>query len=257
MDTRLLLAPDPESRLGDSRGQVLDLLRTAAGPLGAQEIAERTGSHVNTARFHLDGLVEACLAERMPEARTRPGRPRTLYRAVDAVGAGGRRSYRLLAEILTSLVANMAAEPAGVAAESGRAWGRYLTQRPAPFQRLGVDQAIERLTLTLTEIGFAPEVTGVGQRRQIRLRRCPFREAAESHPSVVCPVHLGLMQGALAEMRAPVTAERLEPFVEPSLCIAHLIINATGAADTSAAEAVPSTGLTTSHAGRPEGRRSR
>ena len=30
------------------------------------------------------------------------------------------------------------------------------------------------------------------------------------------------MRGALARMRAPVTAERLEPFVEPSLCVARL-----------------------------------
>jgi len=222
MDTRLLLDSDPEPRLGDSRGHVLDLLRTAARPLGVQEIAERTGSHLNTARFHLDGLVEARLAERMPEARTRPGRPRMVYRAVDAAGYVGRRSYRLLAEILTSLVASTAAAPEDAAAEAGRAWGRYLTQQPAPFQRVDVDQAIERLTHTLAEIGFAPEVTGSGQRRQIRLRRCPFREVAESQPGVVCSVHLGLMQGALAEMRAPVTAERLEPFVEPGLCLAHL-----------------------------------
>jgi hypothetical protein len=30
------------------------------------------------------------------------------------------------------------------------------------------------------------------------------------------------MQGLLAELGAPVEAERLEPFVEPNLCIAHL-----------------------------------
>lgn len=30
------------------------------------------------------------------------------------------------------------------------------------------------------------------------------------------------MRGALARMRAPVTADRLDPFVEPSLCIARL-----------------------------------
>jgi hypothetical protein len=30
------------------------------------------------------------------------------------------------------------------------------------------------------------------------------------------------MQGLLAELDAPVDAERLEPFVEPTLCIAHL-----------------------------------
>jgi predicted ArsR family transcriptional regulator len=35
-------------------------------------------------------------------------------------------------------------------------------------------------------------------------------------------VHLGLMQGALTAMRAPVTVDRLDPFVEPDLCVAHL-----------------------------------
>lgn len=30
------------------------------------------------------------------------------------------------------------------------------------------------------------------------------------------------MRGALARMRAPVTADRLDPFVEPSLCVARL-----------------------------------
>jgi hypothetical protein len=30
------------------------------------------------------------------------------------------------------------------------------------------------------------------------------------------------MQGALTAMRAPVTVDRLDPFVEPDLCVAHL-----------------------------------
>ncbi len=251
MDTRLLLAPDPGPQLGDSRGQVLDLLRTAVGPLGAQEIAERTGSHVNTARFHLDGLVRAGLAERMPEARTRPGRPRTVYRALGDAGTGGRRSYRLLAEILTSLVAGTTAGPGDTVAGAGYVWGRYLTERPAPFQRLDADQAIRRLTDTLQAIGFAPEVTGGGQQREIRLQRCPFREVAEDYPGVVCAVHLGLMQGALAEMRAPVMAERLEPFAGPSLCLAYLTIDAAQADDASRPEAASSAGMTADRAGLP------
>jgi predicted ArsR family transcriptional regulator len=67
-----------------------------------------------------------------------------------------------------------------------------------------------------------PELVQSGKRREIWLRHCPFREVAEAHRDVVCAVHLGLMQGALAEMRAPLTADRLEPFVEPSLCVARL-----------------------------------
>jgi hypothetical protein len=39
---------------------------------------------------------------------------------------------------------------------------------------------------------------------------------------VVCSLHLGVMQGVLAEQRAPVETIDLQPFVEPSLCIAHL-----------------------------------
>jgi len=39
---------------------------------------------------------------------------------------------------------------------------------------------------------------------------------------VICSLHLGLMRGALARMRAPVGADRLDPFVEPSLCVAQL-----------------------------------
>jgi hypothetical protein len=31
------------------------------------------------------------------------------------------------------------------------------------------------------------------------------------------------MQGLLAELDAPLEAERLDPFVEPSLCVAHLV----------------------------------
>ena len=30
------------------------------------------------------------------------------------------------------------------------------------------------------------------------------------------------MQGGLARMRAPVSADRLEPFAEPGVCVAHL-----------------------------------
>jgi predicted ArsR family transcriptional regulator len=42
------------------------------------------------------------------------------------------------------------------------------------------------------------------------------------HESVICPLHLGLMQGALTAMGAGITITRLEPFVEPALCLAHV-----------------------------------
>ena len=222
MDAQALLAPDAGPALGQSRAHVFDLLRAAGSPVGVQEIADRAGLHPNTARFHLDALVDAGLAARAPKERTTPGRPSMAYRAVAGGETMGRRRYRLLAEMLTSLIAGMLPKPGEAAGEAGREWGRYLTEPPPPYQRLDAGEAVERLTAILAEIGFAPEAVTDGTQYQLRLRQCPFREVAENHQDVVCQLHLGLMQGALAQMRAPVTADRLQPFAEPSLCIAYL-----------------------------------
>ena len=71
-----------------------------------------------------------------------------------------------------------------------------------------------------------PEAVKESAERKILLHHCPFREVAESNQRVVCAVHLGMLKGALAEMGAPLQATRLEPFVKPTLCIAHLRIGA-------------------------------
>jgi predicted ArsR family transcriptional regulator len=227
MDVKALLAPDAEPPLGQRRADILGLLRAARSPVGVREVAGRTGLHPNTARFHLDALVDAGLATRAARARDAPGRPSMAYQAVGG-GAPGRREYRLLAEMLASLVAAVLPEPGEAAVEAGREWGRYITERPAPFQRPDACGAVEGLAATLQELGFAPEAPETvaggadGAEYELRLRQCPFREVAEVHQEVVCQLHLGLMQGALDQMRAPVTADRLQPFAEAGLCVAHL-----------------------------------
>ena len=222
MDVKALLAADAAPRLGRSRAEVLDLLRTAAGPIGVREAAAQTGLHVNTARFHLDALVAAGLATRVRQPRAVPGRPSTAYRAVEGTGATGERRYRLLAEMLTSLIMGVLAEPGQAAAQAGREWGRYLTEQPAPYQRLTAAAASAALTATLEQIGFDPEARPAGTGYQLRLHQCPFREVAEANQEVVCQLHLGLMQGALAQMRAPLAATALQPFAEPGRCLATL-----------------------------------
>jgi predicted ArsR family transcriptional regulator len=223
MDAEELLAPEDTSPLGRSRADVLDMLRAADGPLGAREVAQRTGLHPNTARFHLEALTEAGLAVRETEDRETPGRPRIGYRPV-ADGPAGRRRYRLLAEMLTGLIAGTMTTPGKAAENAGREWGAYLTEQPPPYQKLSAQEAIGRLTAVMEELGFSAQAEagdGDGQYR-LCLRQCPFREVAERHQDVICSLHLGLMRGALERMRAPVTADRLDPFVEPSLCVARL-----------------------------------
>ncbi|MXM64578.1 helix-turn-helix domain-containing protein [Streptomyces sp. HUCO-GS316] len=221
-----MIDPGPPPPLSESRNRVLEILRTARRPMGVQDIAGRTGLHANTARFHLDGLVEAGLAARDTEERDQPGRPRMVYRAVAADATAGLRSYRMLAEMLIGVVLGGLPQPERAAVETGEKWGRYLADRPAPLQHIDAAEGVRRTVKVLESIGFAPEpppegITGTDE-AVIRIGHCPFRELAEQHREVVCSLHLGLMRGVLSEVRAPITAERLEPFVEPSLCLARL-----------------------------------
>lgn len=222
MDVRALIAPDAGTRLGESRARVLDLLRGAAGPLGVQEVADGTGLHANTARFHLDGLVDAGLATREPQPREGPGRPSMAYVAAGGDEPMGQRRYRLLAEMLTSMIVGLVPQPQMAAAEAGREWGRYLTEKPPPYQGLAAEQAVAKLVSALAEMGFAPEVVTERGGYQLRLRQCPFREVADRHQDVVCAMHLGLLQGVLEQSRAPVSADSLQPFAEPGSCVARL-----------------------------------
>ena len=126
--------------------------------------------------------------------------------------------------MLASLIAGTMPEPGAAAEGAGREWGEYLTEQPPPYQRLDAAEAVARLAVTLDGLGFAPEaVSDDGGRYRLNLRQCPFREVAQQHGNVICALHLGLMRGALGKMRAPVTADRLEPFVESSLCVASFM----------------------------------
>jgi len=205
------------------RVQVLDALRDADAPLSVADIAQRLGLHVNTARFHLDALVAAGAAVRAVEQPSGPGRPRTVFAPRPGMDRGGRRSYRLLAQILLSHMSSAGPDAAEVARLAGRAWGGFLAERPAPFQQLTAEEAIARLIALLTDLGFAPEPErDVRLPAVIRLRHCPFLELAEGYGQLVCRIHLGLMQGALADLGAPVTASSLKPFAEPDACLTRM-----------------------------------
>jgi len=195
---------------------VLALLRNADGGVTVDEVAHGAGLHVNTARFHLDKLVEDGLAERQAEERGTPGRPRIRYLAS---GAERPTSYRLLSRMLVGLVSSLGAHADVVGA--GRAWGRHLVEPVPPHSRVDAAEAIRRLEDLMEEVGFDPESVA-GPEPEVRLHHCPFLEAAQADPEVVCALHRGLMEGALATLDAPVTVVDLEPFATPRTCRARL-----------------------------------
>jgi predicted ArsR family transcriptional regulator len=204
-----------------SRARILAELADA-GPLDARELADRVDLHVNTVRVHVNALADAGMVESETLPPQGRGRPRVAYRATAAAGDVGGRRYRLLAEILTALVARFGPEASEQLEEIGEAWGHYLVDSPPPFAKLSDAEAVERLLGLLDEIGFQPELEQRARGRRVLMRPCPFLELARSHQEVICPIHLGLMRGALAELGAKTRATRLEPFVQPDLCIAHL-----------------------------------
>lgn len=204
-----------------SRARILAGL-TDHGPLDAREVAHRVGLHVNTVRVHLNALAEAGLVTSETQPPQGRGRPRVAYRATAAAGEEGGRRYRLLAEILTALVARFVPEAGGQLEEIGEAWGHYLVDSPTPFASLSDEEAITRLVGFLDEIGFQPRLDQTARGRRILMRPCPFLELARAHQEVICPIHLGLIRGALAELGARTRATKLEPFVRPDLCVARL-----------------------------------
>lgn len=212
---------------GSSRVQALELLRAEGRPAGIAEVAARLDLHPNTVRLHLDQLVGAGLVTRERESRGRPGRPRMLYEAVPTADgpdvtsgrAGAEDSrYEMLAEALVVQLERTASEPAVEAVAAGDSWGRDLVgdATTAPTTQ----QATADLVDLLDDVGFAPRISGPD--RAIELHRCPFGRLAREHSPVVCGVHLGLMQGALAARSAPLRVSGLDPFVTPGVCLAHL-----------------------------------
>lgn len=213
---------DPAHGLGPTRARVLALLQDAREPMTAAAAGARLGLHVNSVRFHLDGLTQDGLVLRRREERSTPGRPKVLYAVDTSAPDVAHRSYRLLAEILTSLLTEKLPDPAASAEQAGHAWGRYLTPPPEPFQKPQQSEALESLVHALDNMGFDSHIVNESDSLRLEISHCPFLEVAEGHHDVVCSIHLGLIRGILDQTNAPVAAGTLEPLVEPSRCIAHL-----------------------------------
>jgi predicted ArsR family transcriptional regulator len=206
------------------RLRVLELLRRASGPLGVSELATQSGLHPNTVRFHVDRLLTEGLATREVEQRTRPGRPRLTFTAVpDHELSRDQRNYRLLADMLAGFLSSVSPDAPAQSVALGEAWGRFLALRPPPGEPVTEEQSVAELLRVLDDVGFSPRLTEDDDRQlRVLLRHCPFLEVANQHREVVCSLHLGLMQGVLAEQHAPVEATELVPFAEPTACVAHL-----------------------------------
>ena len=223
-------APTPhrtaDPRLSGRRAAVLEQLRAAAGARTAGELAAQMSLHPNTVREHLDALVDLALVGREAETPEGRGRPAWRYLALEGPEQDVRvRDYAGLAAALAGQIARTSSDPSGDALVSGSGWGRELAagRRSAPGSAAGSRREVVAL---LDELGFAP----AADRRAatVRLRQCPLLAAAERYPEVVCSVHLGIVQGALAELGGDPSRASLQAFAEPGACLLELDAAAPG-----------------------------
>ena len=208
--------------LGPTRRRVLGLLQDAPRPMTASAVGEALGLHPNSVRFHLDALAAEGHVVRDREPRSAPGRPSVTYAASPAAPEVARRRYPLLARVLAGFLDDELADPATTSERAGRSWSRSLGLRARSSRKATEAEALEVLTDSLGEVGFASAAVADAAGLRIEVSHCPFLEVAADHQDVVCALHLGLMRGVLEQVRAPLEVLDLEPLVEPGLCLAHL-----------------------------------
>ena len=222
--------PTGEQRGTTPRGRrdaILQLLRASAEPRSIASVADELGVHPNTVRFHIEALLRAGRVEQVHGESAGRGRPPIRFRATRRMDPTGPTNYRLLAGILTGYLAGRP-DAAEIAAQLGRSSSPALVSSDGQRRTPSKTRAATDLVQVMAELGFQPDPAVGPRTREIRLRHCPFQNLAEEHGEVVCALHLGLMQGALSAMRAPVAVDHLDPFVEPDLCVAHLVPAPTG-----------------------------
>jgi predicted ArsR family transcriptional regulator len=168
------------------------------------ELVAATDLHPNTVREHLQRLIDDGYVVAAPELRTTRGRPRVLYSAADGAASSSAVQRRKVKE----------------SAARGDLMRRVLPGAPPRLDTDALHQ-IDALVDDLVDSGFDPVVDET--ELTVELTPCAQAEAQVSHRSVLCGVHLALMQGVLAEARGPLSVDGVRSTCDPRECIVQLL----------------------------------
>ncbi len=205
---------DITSALGDpTRRAIYIAVREAAGPLTSADIAELFDLHPNVARHHLDKLALDGYLEidrRRPAGKSGPGagRPAKCYspsgKAIDLHFPA--RRHVLLVDLLVRIVERSGAGNVSAIAESvGREYGRELADQIGSPDDEEYGTAVKAIAKAMTGLGFVMSADPVAGR--LLTSSCPFGEAANDHPEVVCSLDKGLVSGLFEGMSRPCELE--------------------------------------------------
>jgi len=199
------------SAFGDrTRREIYLWIRSSADGATVADVAERFELHPNVARHHLEKLTGGGYltvdtagvdtGEALP--RRAAGRPSKRYHALaaDAMLTFPPRRDDLLATLLARALGLLDPEDAARMAEDvGYEYGRAMASRMAPADSTrSVRAALATVADALTAHGFAAHAEARGRGFVIIEEHCPFGEAAQRFPHVVCSVDRGMIRGLLA-----------------------------------------------------------
>jgi predicted ArsR family transcriptional regulator len=187
-----------------SRVQILHLLQERPSRT-IVELCDATGLHPNTVREHLQRLIDGGYVVPETERRTTRGRPRVLYSAADGDAAASPVAQRRAAD----------------AARRGDLMRRVMpwTEASAGLSTEAVHQ-LDALVDDLGDAGFDPLVDE--EALTVDLSPCPHSTSRSGHRDTLCAVHLGLMDGVLAQAGGPLRVEGMAPACDPQQCVVHL-----------------------------------
>ena len=188
-----------------TRRDIYLVIRDATEGITAGEVAERFNLHPNVARHHLEKLAAGgylVVAVGRADGTRAAGRPSKQYRISEldhSLNFPPRRD-NLLGTLLARALEKLPADEAeALAEEVGFDYGRGLAARIEPTDgHRTVKAALATVADALTAHGFAAHTESVGTSLTIVNDHCPFGEAANLYPHVVCAVDRGMIRGLMA-----------------------------------------------------------
>jgi predicted ArsR family transcriptional regulator len=195
------------SAFGDpTRREIYLFVRSSPDGVKAAEVAERFALHPNVARHHLEklaagGYVDVDLARQMTSGKSGAGRPSKRYVAAQAdthLSFPPRRDDLLATMLARALERLPADEARELAEEVGYEYGRSIAARMEPSEgHRSVKAAVASVADALTAHGFAAHADTRGNVLTLVSEHCPFGEAAQRWPHVLCAVDTGMVKGML------------------------------------------------------------
>jgi len=193
------------SAFGDpTRREIYLSLRRSGVGATAADVADRFALHANVARHHLEKLAAGGYVDVELVRGEAAGRPSKRYRAArhDTTLTFPPRRDALLGMLLARALERLdPVEATAIAEEVGHEYGVSLAARMSPSDgHRSLKAAMAAVADALTAHGFAARTEGPDDDLSLVAEHCPFGDAAEQYPHVMCAIDRGMVRGMLVSL---------------------------------------------------------